>query len=76
MKNFSAACLASVLVCTVTARKQNLKISKEDLVFEESWTDVHEESARESHERRHHVDVLIDENKRPVFGVLTEPIRG
>lgn len=45
-------------------------------MFEENWVDEPTfVSSRAEHEKKH-TDVVIDESKRPIFGVLTEPIRG
>jgi len=52
-------------------------VSDEQFSYDhDSWTDVEEiKSSKALHELRHQYKE-IDHNDRPVFGILTEPIRG
>lgn len=44
--------------------------------YQEKWTEVEKKnSAFEAHKEKHEYEV-IDHGKRPVIGILTEPLRG
>ena len=73
---FSTACLASVLVCAVTAGKANLLLASHEIEVKEAWDELPTRVSSLAEHKKKHTDVRIDETKRPVFGVLSEPIRG
>lgn len=74
---FAPLLAATVLVCYASADQRHLLKTTNPVDFEESWsekTKVRQSSAAE-HDKRHTL-TEIDEARRPVIGVLTEPLRG